>query len=104
MTIDGQHEREIHRAQRALRREIEVLEVDDLIAPELGANRLRHAERVHVEDAAANAELRDVVDHRYALEADRLEMGRQLGQPMRAALAQLDAQMSQRARHARLLE
>ena len=79
-------------------------QIVDLVAPELGAHRLGHAERVDVEDAAANAELRHVLDHRHALEADRLEMRRELAQPMRVALPQLDAQILERARHARLLE
>ena len=38
--------------------------------------------RVDVEDAAADAELRDILHHRHALEADALEMlGELLGAP-----------------------
>jgi hypothetical protein len=48
--------------------------------------------------------LRDVLDHRHALEADRLEVRRELGESMRTALAELDAQLAQCARHARALE
>ena len=70
-----------------LRREIEVPEILDLVAPELGADWFRHAERVHVENAAANAELRDIFDHRDALEADSLEVFGELGEPVRCALA-----------------
>ena len=76
VSIDGQHEREVHGATRALRRQIEVPKIDDLVAPKLRAHRFGHAERVHVEDAAANAELRDVLDHRYPLETDLLEVRR----------------------------
>ena len=54
--------------------ELEVAQIDDLVAPELHAHGVGHAERVHVEDAAAQTELRDVLDHRHALEADALEM------------------------------
>ena len=61
---------------------------------------------VNVEDAAADAELRDVFDHRHALEPDRLEMPRQIAQPMRIALAQLEPRRSleRRAGMPRLLE
>ena len=104
LPIDRQHEREIHRAPRALRRQVEVTQIDDFVAPKLGAHRLRHAERVDVEDAAANAELRDVFDHRHALEADRFEVFGELAEPVRIALAELDPQLVQRARHSRLLE
>ena len=84
--------------------EIEVPQVDDLVAPELGAHRLGHAEAVDVEDAAAHAELRDVLHHRHALESDALEVRRELLGAAHVALAKLDAQIVQRARHARFLE
>ena len=60
--------------------------------------------RVDVEDAAAQAELRDVLDHRHALEADALEMLGELARAADVALAQLDAQIGERARQARALE
>ena len=103
LTVDGKHERAIDHAARALRHEIEVAEVDDLVAPELGAHRLRHPERVHVEDAAANRELRHVFDQWNTLEADALEMIRELGQAVAVPLLELDAKVAQRAGHARLL-
>ena len=78
-------------------------QVHDLVAPKLGANRLRHAEGINVEDSASDAELRDVIHHRHALESDRLEMVRQLAQPVRFTFAQLDAERLQRARHSRFL-
>ena len=102
--IDGKNQREVHRSAGPLCREIEVAQVDDLIAPELGAHRLGHAERVGVEDSAANAELRDVLDHGYTLKADGLEVRRQLTQSVRVAFAQLDAQLLERPRHSRFLE
>ncbi len=104
LPIHRQDEREIHGATRALRVKVEVAQVDDLVAPKLRAHRLGHAERVNVEDAAANAELRNVFDHRHALETDRLEMCCQFTEAMRIAFAQLDAQLVEGARHPRLLE
>ena len=61
-------------ARGALRGEIEVAQRRDLVAPQLEAHGIRHAEAVDVDDAAAHAELRDIVDERDALEADGLEM------------------------------
>ena len=84
--------------------ELEVAQIDDLVAPELQAHGIGHAERVDVEDAAAQAELRDVLDHRHALEADALEMLGELARPAHVALAQLDAQIGERAGKPRALE
>ena len=91
-------------AGRALRRELEVAQLDDLVAPELEAHRVRHAEGVDVEDAAAQAELRDVLYHGHALEPDALQVLRQLARAAHVALAQLDAQLGQRARQAGALQ
>ena len=77
---------------------------DDLVAPELQAHRVGHAERVDVEDAAAQRELRDVLHHRHALEADALEVLGELARPAHVALAQLDAQVGERAGQPRALE
>jgi hypothetical protein len=52
--------------------------------------------RVDVENAAAQAELRNVLHHRHALESDALEMLGQLARPAHVALAQLDAQLGER--------
>ena len=79
-------------------------QIFDLVAPELGTHRFGHAKTVNIEDATADAELGDIFDHRHTLEADRLEVRRELAQAMRAALAQLDPEVLERARHARLLE
>src|SRR6185437_16367644 len=76
----------------------------NLVAPQLSANGLRHAERVDVEDSAADAELRHVLHHRDPLETDCLEMRGHVGETMHAAFAQLEPEISERAWHARLLE
>jgi hypothetical protein len=81
-----------------------VTQLDDLVAPELEAHRIGHAEAVDVEDAAAHRELRHVVDHLDALEADALEMRGQLLGPADVALPQLEACLAQRARQAGALE
>ena len=49
-------------ARGALRGEVEVAQRGDLVAPELEAHGIRHPEAVDVDDAAAHAELRDVLD------------------------------------------
>ena len=56
-------------AGAALREQIEVSQLDDLVAPELQTNRFGHAETVDVENAAANAVLSDVIHHRHAFES-----------------------------------
>src|SRR5256886_8607805 len=47
-------------------RSIERPQRQDLVAPPLDPRRRRHPEPVHVEDAAAHAELRDLGDRRHA--------------------------------------
>jgi hypothetical protein len=73
----------------------------ELVAPELGANRVRHSEAVNVEDAAADAVLRDIIDERYAIEPESLQPISEIAQAMRLALPNLDPARRQRA--ARLL-
>ena len=102
--VHGQHERLFHRARRALRRHVEVPQIHDLVAPELGPNRIRHPEAVYVEDAAAHAELGHILHHRHTLQADALEVFDQLGQPALVSLAQLDPEITQRTRHSRALQ
>ena len=102
--VDRQHERVRHLASGTLRRHVELAQVHDLVAPELRAHRIRHAEAVDVEDAAAHAELRDVLHHRHTLEADALQVLDQLREPVLLALAQLDAQVAKRPRHPGALE
>ncbi len=50
------------------------------------------------------ANCRHVFDHRHAFEADRLEVLGDAGQPVRVALAQLEAKILERARHPRFLQ
>ena len=104
IAVHRKHERIVDDPLRPLRREIEVTQILDLVAPEFGAHRFRHTERIDVEDAAADAELRHVFDHRDALESDAFEMRGKFGQPIRRALSQLDAKFLECARHPRLLE
>ena len=85
--VHREHERDFGIAGAALRIEIEVPQLDDVVAPELEAHRLGHAERVDVEDAAAHAELRDVFHHRHAFEPDAFEMRGQLLRATHIALA-----------------
>ena len=94
--VDRQHEGVVGRARGPLGVQIEVTHLRDLITPELEAHRIRHPESVDVEDAAAYAELGDVLDHRDPLVADRLQMrGQRLGPPA-LALPQLDARRANR--------
>ena len=59
--------------QRALGREIEPANRGDVVAPPLDPGRRRHAEAVHVEDAAPDAELGDLGDRRHPAVAHPLE-------------------------------
>ncbi len=69
----------------------------NLITPELEPDRLCHSEAVDVEDSAAHAELRDVVDHLNALEANRLEMRGEIFGTPHVALSQLETRVRKRA-------
>jgi hypothetical protein len=71
-----------------------VSQIHDLVAPKLGANGIRHAEAVDVENAAAQAELGDVFDHADALEPDRLQVVDERGGSVRIALAELEPQIT----------
>src|SRR6185312_1005681 len=65
---------------------------------ELEPHRLGHPETVDVEDPAAHAELRDVLDHRHALEADRFEVRGELLRAANISLSQLEASGGESAR------
>ena len=102
--VDRQHQRNFGVPRRALSNEVEVSELNDLIAPEFHADRLGHPEAVDVEDSSSHAELRDVFDHRHALEPDGLEMQREIFRAARVALAKLEAGERECARQLRSLE
>src|SRR6185503_1828690 len=85
-------------------REVEMPEIDDLVAPEFRAHGLGHSERVDVENSPADAELRDIFDHRHSLESDGLQMRRKFSESMRITFPKLDAKLAQRARHSSFLE
>ncbi|HET6582774.1 MAG TPA: hypothetical protein VFG69_04990 [Nannocystaceae bacterium] len=104
LTVDGKYDRELDFARRALRGEVEVPEIDDLVAPELHAHGIGHPEGIDVEDPAAEAELCHVLDHRHALETDALEMLGQLARTSHVAAAKLDAQVGERPRKPSALE
>ena len=57
LRLHRQHRHPFDRFARPLRIEIEAPERNNVVAPPLDARRRRHAEPVHVEDAAADAEL-----------------------------------------------
>ena len=103
-TIDRQDQRELGITRAALRVEIEVAQLDDVIAPELEAHRLGHAERVDVDDAAAHGELRHVFHHLHALEADGFEVRRKIFQPTHVAFAQFEPRTGEGARQGGLFE
>ena len=88
--VHGEDERDFRRFRCALRHEVEVAQLDDFVAPEFEAHGLGHPESVHVDDAAAHRELRDVLDHLHALEADRFEMCRQRVEPPDVAAPELE--------------
>src|SRR5207249_2065825 len=102
--VDWEDDRELSLACRALRDEIEVTKLDDLVAPELQAYGVGHAEAIDVDDSPAHAELRDVLDHGHPLEPHREKMsGDVLGTP-NVALAELEAGLLNRARQPRALQ
>ena len=96
--IDGENQRKFGVACAALRIEIEVTELDDLVAPEFEPYGFGHAERVDVEDAATHRELGHVFNHRYAFKADRFEVGREIFRAPFVPFAQFKAGASKCAR------
>ncbi|HJR64999.1 MAG TPA: hypothetical protein VJ802_01115 [Gemmatimonadaceae bacterium] len=72
--VDRENDDMLDVARGPLGEDIELPERRDLIPPELEAHRAGHAEPIDVDNAATHRELRDIVDQRDALEADRLEV------------------------------
>src|SRR5437879_12435428 len=66
LALHRQYRDPFDRLPGSLRVEIERPQRQDLVAPPLDPRRRRHPEPVHVEDAAAHAELRDLGDRRHA--------------------------------------
>jgi hypothetical protein len=104
LPVYRKNQREIGVACRALTYEIEMPELRNFVAPELEPHRLRHSETVDIEDSAAHAELRDVIDHLHTLEPDRLEVSCESFGPMSVAFANLKSRVRKRARQLGLLE
>src|SRR5438270_13831649 len=73
-------------------------ELRDIVSPELEPHRLRHPKAVDVEDSATHAELRDIFHHIDALEADRLEVRREILWPTRVALSDFQSRCAEGAR------
>src|SRR6185437_7336914 len=89
LAVDRKNQRQLGVARRALGEQVEMTKLGDVVAPELEPHRFGHAETVNVEDPAAHAELRDVLDHRHALEADRFQVRGELLGAANISLAQL---------------
>ena len=104
LAVDRQDQRDLRVARGSLGEEIEVAKLGHVIAPELETHRLGHSEAVDIEDSAAHTELRDVLHHWNALEADRLEVGREILGPARVALPKLEPRRGERARKLGALE
>jgi hypothetical protein len=81
-----------------------VAQLDDLVAPELGAHGFGHAERVDVDDAAADRELRNIFHHRHALEAHAFQTQAECFETHHIALAKLHAEGPQCTRKTRALQ
>ena len=104
LSVNRKNQRQVRVSGRPLAHQIEVAELDNFVAPELEAHRLRHAEAVNVEDPSTNTELRDIVHHRRPLEADRVEMGCEIFRTPGVALSQLEPRVRKRAGQLRSLE
>ncbi len=100
--IDGENRHAAECARAALGPEIERAQLGELLAPERGARRQRHAEPVHVHDAAAHRVLRDVGDLGDLLIAELLQPPD--GTLERGAGTNLEARGRERGRHQRALE
>src|SRR6266545_5176422 len=104
LAVDRKDERKLGVPRGALSDEIEMPQLDDIVAPELEADRLRHTESVDVEDPAADAELCYVLDHRDPLESDGLEVRCEVLRTTRVTLPELETCVRQRTRELGPLE
>ena len=89
--VHGQNDRHVGDSSGSLRAQFEVPEFDNVVTEKLEPHRVRHAKRIDVENTAAYRELRHVVDHGDALEADRFEMGGEFGGAPYVTPAQFEA-------------
>ena len=96
LSIHRQHQRDFGVTRGALTQKIEVAQLGYIVVPEFEPHRLRHPEAVNVENAAADAELRDIFDHWHTFEANGLEVRGQLLWPAPISLAQLEPCRCQR--------
>ncbi len=104
LPIDRKNERELRVTGRPLGEQIEVSQLRNVVAPKLEAHWLRHPEAVDVEDPAADAELRDIFDHRDSLEPNRFKVRRELLWPTRVAFAELEPGRRERPGQLRTFE
>src|SRR5687767_9031720 len=98
LAVHRQYECKLCVSRRSLAHQIEVPELDNLVAPEFETYRLGHSKTVNVEDPATDTELRDVVYHRSSLESNRLEMHRKIFGTPCVPFSQLQPGMRQRLR------
>ena len=103
LRLERQHHDLLDGTRGALARQVELAHLHEFITPELEAHGGRHAEAVHVHDAAAHRELRHVLHHLGALEADAPEMRGEFLEPPRGAARQFQPRLGQRVRQARAL-
>src|SRR5437764_4779910 len=96
---DRQHGDPVHRFPRSLRVEIERAQRRDVVSPPFDPRRRRHAEPVHVEDAAAHAELRDLGHRRYAGVPHLLEAPHHVGEPLTASHCERQPGVPEGRRH-----
>ena len=79
-------------------------QLDNIIAPELKAHRLGHAERVDVDDATTYGELGNILHHRHPFKSNGFEVRRERFQATYITLAQFQSSAGQSARQRRLFE
>ena len=94
-TINRENQRQIGVPRAALRVQVKVSELDDLVAPELEAHWFRHPERVDVENSATHRELRHILHHRHTFESDGLQMRNECFRATHIAFAQLQSRTRQ---------
>src|SRR5437764_5852930 len=96
---DRKHRDALDRLPRSLRVEIERAQRRDVVSPPFDPRRRRHAEPVHVEDAAAHAELRDLGHRRYAGVPHLLEAPHHVGEPLTASHCERQPGVPEGRRH-----
>ncbi len=73
VALNWKDDRQVGVARGPLRLDVEVSQRHQLVTPQLRANRVSHPEAVDVQNAAAHAELRHVVNDGNTVEAEAFE-------------------------------